>query len=269
MAASSHASSEGSDARRRARTGPRQLPTLARVLEELGRTFLSELAPVPNANRRIGGVVVYDPLDEQAIPEGAFVLGVGLTADPRLHAVLDDIGTQGAGALVLREPVTMDDETAALAAQHGVAVLGLTRGASWTQLSALVSALLAENDSGRTQSDIGGLPSGDLFALANAIAALLDAPITIEDRNSRILAFSAGQDEADAPRIETILERQVPERYARLLVDAGFFKRLYSSEDPIYIQLNVDGADLKTRARSRYARAARSSARSGQQFRRS
>lgn len=247
MAASSHASSEGTDARRRARTGPRQLPTLARVLEELGRTFLSELAPVPNANRRIGGVVVYDPLDEQAIPDGAFVLGVGLTADPRLHAVLDDIGTQGAGALVLREPVTMDEETAALAQRHGVAVLGLTRGASWTQLSALVSALLAENDSGRTQSDIGGLPSGDLFALANAIAALLDAPITIEDRNSRILAFSAGQDEADAPRIETILERQVPERYARLLVDAGFFKRLYSSEEPIYIQLNVDGADLKTR----------------------
>ena len=247
MAASSNASSEGTDARRRARTGPRQLPTLTRVLEELGRTFLSELAPVPNANRRIGGVVVYDPLDEQAIPEGAFVLGVGLTTGPGLHAVLDDIGAQGAGALVLREPVTMDEETARLAQRHGVALLGLTRGASWTQLSALVSALLAENDSGRAQADIGGLLSGDLFALANAIAALLDAPITIEDRNSRILAFSAGQDEADQPRIETILERQVPERYARLLVDAGFFKRLYSSEDPIYIQLNVDGADLKTR----------------------
>jgi DNA-binding PucR family transcriptional regulator len=247
MAASSHASSEGTEARRRAQSGPRQLPTLSRVLEELGRTFLSELIPVPNADRRIGGVVVYDPLDAQAIPEGAFVLGVGLTADDRLHAVLEDIGAQGAGALVLREPVAMDDEAAELARRHGVALLGLTRGASWTQLSALVSALLAENDSGRTQADIGGLPSGDLFALANAIAALLDAPITIEDRNSRILAFSAGQDEADAPRIETILERQVPERYARLLVDAGFFKRLYSSEDPIYIQLNVDGADLKTR----------------------
>jgi DNA-binding PucR family transcriptional regulator len=217
------------------------------VLEELGRTFLSELAPVPDANRRIGGVVVYDPLDEQAIPDGAFVLGVGLTADARLHAVLEDIGTQGAGALVLREPVAMDEQTAKLARRHGVALLGLTRGASWTQLSALVTALLAENDSGRNQDDIGGLPSGDLFALANAIGALLDAPITIEDRNSRILAFSSRQDEADAPRIETILERQVPERYARLLVDAGFFKRLYSSEDPIYIQLNVDGADLKTR----------------------
>src|SRR5688572_19942809 len=120
MAAPSTASSDATDARRRARTGPRQLPTLARVLEELGRTFLSELAPVPDAQRRIGGVVVYDPLDEQAIPDGAFVLGVGLTADPRLRAVLDDIGSQGAGALVLREPVTLDDETAELARRHGV-----------------------------------------------------------------------------------------------------------------------------------------------------
>src|SRR4051794_40285457 len=121
MAASSKAGSDGTDAQRRARTGPRQLPTLTRVLEELGRTFLSELAPVPDAHRRIGGVVVYDPLDEQAIPDGAFILGVGLTADPGLQSVIDDIGTQGAGALVLREPVTVDEGTADLARRHGVA----------------------------------------------------------------------------------------------------------------------------------------------------
>jgi DNA-binding PucR family transcriptional regulator len=247
MAESSKAGSASTDARRRAPSAPRPLPTLTRVLEELGRTFLSELVPVTDAHRPVGGVVVYDPLDEQVIADGALVLGVGLAAGPQLHDVLDDVGAQGAAALVLREPVTIDEETAALARKHGVAVLGLTRGASWTQLSALVSALLVDKDAGRVQADVGGLPSGDLFTLANAIAALLDAPVTIEDRNSRILAFSARQDEADAPRIETILERQVPERYARLLSDAGFFKGLYSSEDPTYIQLNVDGTNLKTR----------------------
>jgi DNA-binding PucR family transcriptional regulator len=64
---------------------------------------------------------------------------------------------------------------------------------------------------------LGGLPSGDLFAVANAVAALIDAPVTIEDRSSRVLAFSGRQDEADRSRVETILGRQVPERYSRMV----------------------------------------------------
>lgn len=226
---------------------PRRFPTLARVLEELGWTFLSELAPVPNPEARVGGVVVHDPLDEQAIPDGALVLGVGLAAGAQLQAVVAQLGAAGASALVLREPVVVDEESAATAARTGLALLGLTRGASWTQLSAMVSALLAEQDDRGTQATGGGISGGDLFALANAIAALLDAPVTIEDRNSRVLAFSARQDEADSPRVETILERQVPERYARLLTDAGFFKQLYSTDGPAYIQLTVDETDLKMR----------------------
>ncbi|MER7798603.1 helix-turn-helix domain-containing protein [Microbacterium sp. NPDC096154] len=223
------------------------LPTLERVLDELGSTFLTALAPVPDPGRRVGGVVVHDPLDEQAVADGAIVLGVGLSGGAGLRTVLAALGAQGAGAVVLREPVDVDEATAVVATEHGVALLGLTRGASWTQLSAMVQALVAEPVDDRAHDLIGGLPSGDLFTLANAIAALLDAPITIEDRNSRVLAFSARQDEADHSRIETILERQVPERYSRLLTENGFFKRLYSSEEPQYVQLTFDGTDLKTR----------------------
>ncbi|GGH45154.1 PucR family transcriptional regulator [Microbacterium album] len=228
-------------------TAPRTLPRLQRVLEELGSTFLAPLAPVPDPDRRVGGVVVFDPLDEQAVSEGAVVLGVGLSAGPELRALVARLGAQGAGAVVLREPVVLDEATAVVAREHGIALLGLTRGASWTQLSAMVAALLTEPEPDRTQDVIGGVPTGDLFAIANAIAALLDAPITIEDRNSRVLAFSSKQDGADASRIETILERQVPERYARLLTEAGFFKKLYSSEDPVYIRLTSDGVEVKPR----------------------
>jgi PucR C-terminal helix-turn-helix domain/GGDEF-like domain len=217
------------------------------VLEELGWTFLSELAPIPHPDRRVGGVIVYDPLDEQAIPDGAVVLAVGVTAGPALRDVVAAIGEHGASALVLREPILIDDATAMLAQEQGVAMLGLTRGASWTQLSAMVSSLVAEQDPGQAGDEIGGLPTGDLFSLANAIAALLDAPVTIEDRNSRVLAFSARQDRADRPRIETILERQVPERYARRLTDGGFFKRLYASEEPVYIELDPGGQEIKMR----------------------
>jgi hypothetical protein len=85
------------------------------------------------------------------------------------------------------------------------------------------------------------MPSGDLFALANAIGALIDAPVTIEDRSSRVLAFSGRQDEADPSRVETVLGRQVPERYSRLLVERGVFRELYRSDRPVYIPPPVDG----------------------------
>ena len=57
--------------------------------------------------------------------------------------------------------------------------------------------------------------------------------MTIEDRNSRVVAFSGRQDEADPARIETVLGRQVPERFTRQLEERGVFQELYRSEDPI------------------------------------
>lgn len=223
-------------------------PTLERMLEDLGSTFLSPLVAVPDPSRRIGSAVVYDPLDAQAVPNGAVVLGVGLAEGSELRRVLGLVGAQGASAIVLREPVVVSEATATVAREHGMALLGLTRGASWNQLSTMVSSLLTQPDEASADVTIGGLPSGDLFALANAISSLLDAPITIEDRNSRVIAFSSRQAEADRSRIETILERQVPEKYSRMLTEAGFFKTLYSSEGPAYVDLTDDGEQLKTRA---------------------
>ncbi len=194
-------------------------------------------------------MTIHDPLDEQAFPDGAIVLGVAMVPGPEARALLHRLAEQGATALVLREPVQLDETTETLAGRLGVAVLALTRGASWTQLGAILRSLLAEGDVEAVEDEsLGGLPSGDLFNLANAIASLLDAPITIEDRSSRVLAFSGRQDEADSSRIETILERQVPERYSRLLTEAGFFRRLYSSRSPIYIQLDGAEEKIKTRA---------------------
>jgi DNA-binding PucR family transcriptional regulator len=142
----------------------------------------------------------------------------------------------------VRAPVPLSDELAGAVEASGVALLGLTRGASWTQLAALLRSLLAEGDVGDAGPEtLGGMPSGDLFALANAIAALLDAPVTIEDRSSRVLAFSGRQDEADESRVETILGRQVPERYSRLLTERGVFRDLYRNDRPVYVEPGLDG----------------------------
>jgi DNA-binding PucR family transcriptional regulator len=216
--------------------------SLGRVLDDLGATLLELAHGDPERAGDIGGVVIHDPLDEPVLPAHALVLGVGVEEPDEVAGLLRTLGRERAAGLVLRAPVVLTDEIRRAADGSGVAVLGLSRGAPWGHLAEMLRSLLAEGDVGAVEPEsLGGLPSGDLFAVANAVASLLDAPITIEDRNSRVLAFSGRQDEADPSRIETILGRQVPERYSRSLNDRGVFRDLLRSELPLFIE--PDGND--------------------------
>ncbi|WP_046495776.1 PucR family transcriptional regulator [Streptomyces odonnellii] len=215
--------------------------SLARVLEDLGDVLLEPIAGGRSTRRRLGGVVIHDPLDESEFPARAVVLGVGVHDPDDVVRLLHDLGRKGAAALVVRSPFVPTAEVRRAAGAAGVALLGLTRGASWAQIAAMLRTLLVEGDIGDVSPQtLGGMPSGDLFALANAVAALLDAPVTIEDRSSRVLAFSGRQDEADQSRVETILGRQVPERFTRGLARDGVFERLYRDHAPVYVGLMHD-----------------------------
>ncbi|MFJ8854943.1 PucR family transcriptional regulator [Streptomyces sp. NPDC102437] len=216
--------------------------SLGRVLEALGGVLLEPVAAAPDTRRQLGGVVIHDPHDDAEFPAKAVVLGVGVREPDEIAKLLRTVGERGAAALVVRSPVSASTELVRAANSTGVALLGLASGASWTQLAAMLRTLLAEGDVGDVSPQtLGGMPSGDLFALANAIAALLNAPVTIEDRNSRVLAFSGRQDEADPSRVETILGRQVPERFTRELEKEGVFERLYRDHGPVYVY--PDGYD--------------------------
>lgn len=218
--------------------------SLVRVLDDLGATLLDLVHGDAERAGEIGGVVIHDPVDAPVLPRGALVLGVGVESPEQVVALLGDLGTARAAGLVLRAPVPATAEVRAASDRTGVAVLGLSRGAPWAHLAAVLRSLLAEGDVGVAgEESLGGLPSGDLFAVANAIASLLDAPITIEDRSSRVLAFSGRQDEADPSRVETILGRQVPERYARILNERGVFRDLHRTDRPVFISPATDGND--------------------------
>jgi PucR C-terminal helix-turn-helix domain len=211
--------------------------SLGRVLDDLGATLLDLVHGDADAGHEIGGVVIHDPVDAPVLPPHALVLGVGLDDPDQVAELLTALGLQRAAGLVLRAPVRLTPRLRAAADASGVALLGLSRGAPWAHLAAMLRSLLAEGDVGVAGPEsLGGLPSGDLFAVANAVAALLDAPITIEDRSSRVLAFSGRQDEADPSRVETILGRQVPERYSRILNERGVFRELHRSDRPIFIE---------------------------------
>jgi len=215
--------------------------SLGRVLDDLGDTLLELVVGTPDHDAVIDGVVIHDPVDEPVYPAGSLVLAVGVAGDAVVDLVRE-LGGHGVVGVVARAPLALTPELAAAVEASGIALLGLRRGATWAQLNALLRSLLAEGDIHPSEPEsIGGLPSGDLFAVANAVAALLNSPITIEDRSSRVLAFSGRQDEGDPSRIETVIGRQVPERYARLLTERGVFSELYRQQGPVAIA--PDGGD--------------------------
>lgn len=241
---------------------------LARVLAELGTTLLDVVCgDVQRADEAggaggaagIGGIVIHDPLDEPELPERALVLGVGLHETREIADVVGQLGAQGAIGLVVRGPVEADDHLRAAVRRAGVPVLAFARGASWTQLAGMLRTLTADEPApdagdpvvpsgtlgraGAGLRQVVGYQSGmdDLFAVANAIAALVDAPVTIEDRNSRLLAFSSRQEEVDTWRVQTILRRQVPEDYTRTLEERGVFQEIYRSDRPVWVGPIADG----------------------------
>ncbi|MBO0771091.1 MAG: helix-turn-helix domain-containing protein [Actinobacteria bacterium] len=211
--------------------------SIGRLLEHLGTTVLDIAAGEPDPAAEVGGVVIYDPLDPPPLPGHALVLGVGVQGSQEVAELVAAIGDRGGVGLVIRAPAPADDTVRAAVARTGTTLFALTRGASWNQLAALLRSLLAEDGLAAAGETIGGVPAGDLFALANAVAGLLDAPVTIEDRSSRVLAFSGRQDEADRSRVETILGRQVPERYTRVLERCGVFHALYGSDRPVVVDV--------------------------------
>jgi sugar diacid utilization regulator len=218
--------------------------TLGRVLDDLGSTLLEVVAGRVDPSVEVGGVVIHDPLDPPVLSDHTMVLGVGLANPDEIVKVLHDIGETGAAALVVRVPVPTTADVLDAVADSGVVLFGLTRGASWTQVAAFLRSLLAIDDLAADDGEtLAGAGAGDLFALAGAVSALLDAPITIEDLNTRVLAFSANQGEADSSRKETVLGRQVPDRYRRELEQRGVFRALYGSDRPVYVT-DIPGVDL-------------------------
>jgi hypothetical protein len=209
--------------------------TLGRLFERLGTTLLSLEAGHLDPETRVNSVVLYDPLDPSVIMSGTVVLGVGISGTAEVAAQIRVLASEGAVALVVREPVPMTGDICEAVAETGIVLLGLIRGASWIQVATMLTAALAPNglESGLVGS--GSDAAAELFELADAIAALLQAPVTIENLSSRVLAFSANQAGTDEPRRQTILGLQVPEIYGDAQRAKGVFRQVYASNQPVFV----------------------------------
>jgi DNA-binding PucR family transcriptional regulator len=74
-----------------------------------------------------------------------------------------------------------------------------------------------------------------LEALAETINEVLGCPVTIEDVNHRLLAYSSHDPQMDTARIATIVGRRVPEKVISGLWRDGVIQRLVESQEPVRI----------------------------------
>lgn len=215
--------------------------TLGQVLDDLGSTVLDVVYGRIDPRRRVNVAVIVDPFDPPAITPHAIVLGVGVGGSEAILELIDVLAEHQTVGLVLREPVDFDAAVAKAATDSGVLVFGLMRGVAWNQVAATLANTLTkfavESDATPGAYPAEANDGRDLTDLADAISALLDAPITIEDLNSRILAFSSDQDRADQARKSTVLGQHVPDSYLENLRSLGVFKQVYASDHPVYLPL--------------------------------
>jgi hypothetical protein len=208
------------------------MASLGELVHNLGGMVVELVAAPRGLEVALGRVVIHDPLEHIEVGAGDVVVGVGVGSAHESARLLRSIAAQGAAALIVKgnpAALPLGDAEAG-----GVAILAVPPGTPWAQVVLLVSSVLASDRFRSGDERLGDSSTGDLFAVANAIADSIGAPITIEDPQSIVLAFSGGQHEADAARVETVLGRRVPDAYRRLLNEKGIFKRLYAEHGTVY-----------------------------------
>jgi DNA-binding PucR family transcriptional regulator len=79
-------------------------------------------------------------------------------------------------------------------------------------------------------------PFESLETLVDTISEVLQCPVTLEDANHRLLAYSSHDPKTDPARIATIIGRRVPEKVIHSLWREGVMQQLANSDDPVRIQ---------------------------------
>lgn len=171
---------------------------------------------------------------------GDLVLGVGIATAGEAEALVTAAATAGAGALALRRGLAREDQVRAAAGSAGLPLVAVADEASWAHVAWLVRELL---DRALTSTSTSERASPDeLFVLADACAALVGGPVTIEDTSSRVLAYSASTDPVDPARVSTIVGRRVPAATVAALRARGVFRHLVRSAEPLFLPAAADGS---------------------------
>lgn len=221
-------------------TAPRGL-TVGDVVGTLGGGLLR--VAVEAVGPEVDDITLAEPASGVYGQAGDLLLGVGIESPEAAISLIESAHRAGTGGVVLRRSTARRREVRGAAHRLGLPLVELADHASWAHVVWLLRGVLDRAATGAAVRSDGPVHD-DLFALADACAALVEAPVTIEDTQSRVLAHSARQDIADPVRVSTIVGRKVPDTVLASLRGRGVFRRLARSSDPFFVP--ADG-DLRAR----------------------
>ena len=206
--------------------------TLGWLVAQLGpRVARLECAPA-GLDVVVREPVIYDVLVQPATEPGDIVLAIGLSADgaDALDLFRWAAGRE-VGAAVFKLGDSVPPRLSAAAEEAGVALVAIPPETAWDQLYALVRRVMATSADMPTGEDAA--PVGDVFALANAIAAMVGGAVVINDPQLQVIAYSSLDDPIDTTRQQSILGRRPPDDVVRKLREEGTFSQLLHSPEAI------------------------------------
>lgn len=207
-------------------SAPAAAVTVGDVLSRVGPSLLRPLTTsAPLLARLVSGVGIHDDAMEVDSLPGELVLAVGVP--PTLEAVtpvLFGAAERQLPGVVLRADRPVDQALGSRAESAGVALM-VAPATPWVHLATILrAALVSRSTTAETSVDRAQL--GDLFTFASEVAHRVGGAMTIEDPRYQVLAYSSIHAEVDEPRKQTILGRQVPSAFVRLLEERGVFREL-------------------------------------------
>ena len=197
--------------------------TLDRLVNVLGSYGVRlRFCPIPRSTE-LRSVIMHEVTEDRTVV-GDVLLGIGA------RSVKEAVRWAASARAVVVLIRGGDDDTAFGGADEGVAVMVVDPAVSWSELAAVIYGLVLE---GR-ETESGRGPT-DLFALADSLAEATGGAVIIEDRLSRVLAYSRRQQHADPARVATIVERQAPKQLRAFFDARGVYTHLAASDEPLFV----------------------------------
>ncbi|WP_324644370.1 helix-turn-helix domain-containing protein [Pseudarthrobacter sp. LT1] len=211
---------------------PLSLPTLSDVARSTDSEIVRLVEMPDHDQQAVAGSVLYDSTAPPAKYPGALALAIGLSlSGKRLRAKVQDLADAGYVGIVYKTNGKPDTVLRAAARETGMALFRASDSVPWNQLAEIMdAAVIPHRQSGRTLVDIR---PGDLFDLANTVAAQAGGAVAIVDPDQTILAYSTLPDQPiDETRRSSILRLQVP-RSAETDRD---YRRVHAASDVVDVK---------------------------------
>jgi sugar diacid utilization regulator len=217
-------------------------PSLGALCEQLGDDLLSISVAPRGLDAPFADVIVHDPSEPLVAGSGDIILAVGIAVETSAaRELIERAAELDAAAVVFKSERRASDVLRDAAEDSGVTLLTAPEKIAWGQLYGLIRTFTSAQ-TGTSADQAAGAAIGDLFALADAVATAAGGHVTIEDPQSRVLAFSNLDGPVDAGREATILGRRVPEHWMKKLRETGTFARLAQSEQVVRVEFPGEAA---------------------------